>query len=101
MLLVSGEYATGQIKLTFTAVPRRLPVLWGKAVAIVLSVLAVSLASTLTAFFVTQAILAPHHLSTTLGTRASRGPSSAARCCSPVSRCSAWPSARCCAAPPA
>ena len=67
VLVVSGEYATGQIRLTFTAVPRRLPVLWGKAVAIVLSVLAVSLASTLTAFFVTQAILAPHHLSATLG----------------------------------
>lgn len=67
VLLVSGEYGTGQIKLTFTAVPRRLPVLWGKAIAMVLAVLAVSVAATLTAFFVTQAILAPHHLSTTLG----------------------------------
>jgi ABC-type transport system involved in multi-copper enzyme maturation permease subunit len=67
VLLVTGEYGTGQIKLTFTAVPRRLPVLWGKAVAMVLAVLTVSLAATLTAFFVTQAILAPHHLSTTLG----------------------------------
>jgi ABC-2 type transport system permease protein len=67
VLLVTGEYGTGQIKLTFTAVPRRLPVLWGKVVALVLAMLAVSLVSTLTAFFATQAIMAPHHLSTTLG----------------------------------
>jgi ABC-2 type transport system permease protein len=67
VLLITGEYGTGQIKLTFTAVPRRLPVLWGKAIAMVAAVLAVSVAATLIAFFSTQAILAPHHLSTTLG----------------------------------
>ena len=67
VLLISGEYGTGQIRLTFTAVPRRLPVLWGKVVALVLAMLAASLVSTLTAFFATQAIMAPHHLSTTLG----------------------------------
>jgi ABC-type transport system involved in multi-copper enzyme maturation permease subunit len=67
VLLVTGEYGTGQIKLSFTAVPRRLPVLWGKAIAMVLAVLTVSLAATLTAFFAAQAVLAPHHLSTTLG----------------------------------
>jgi ABC-2 type transport system permease protein len=67
VLLMTGEYATGQVRLTFTAVPRRLPVLWGKAVALALSVLAVSAVATFGAFFVTQAILSPHHLSTTLG----------------------------------
>ena len=31
VLLVTGEYATGMIRATFGAVPRRLPVLWAKA----------------------------------------------------------------------
>jgi hypothetical protein len=31
VLLVTGEYATGMIRATFAAVPRRLPVLWAKA----------------------------------------------------------------------
>ena len=32
--LVAGEYATGTIRVSFAAVPRRLPVLWGKAVVL-------------------------------------------------------------------
>ena len=32
VLLVTGEYATGMIRATLAAVPRRLPVLWAKAV---------------------------------------------------------------------
>src|SRR5215469_12077807 len=32
VLLVTSEYATGLVRTTFAAVPRRLPVLWGKAV---------------------------------------------------------------------
>ncbi|ADB74686.1 ABC transporter permease [Geodermatophilus obscurus] len=31
VLLVTGEYATGMVRATFGAVPRRLPVLWAKA----------------------------------------------------------------------
>ncbi|MCW2544372.1 MAG: transporter permease [Frankiales bacterium] len=31
VLLISGEYATGMIRATFSAVPTRLPVLWAKA----------------------------------------------------------------------
>ena len=30
VLLISGEYSTGMIRASLTAVPRRLPVLWGK-----------------------------------------------------------------------
>ena len=30
VLLVTGEYATGMVRATFAAVPRRLPVLWAK-----------------------------------------------------------------------
>jgi ABC-2 type transport system permease protein len=31
VLLITGEYATGLIRTTLAAVPRRLPALWGKA----------------------------------------------------------------------
>ena len=31
VLVVTGEYSTGMIRATFTAVPKRLPVLWAKA----------------------------------------------------------------------
>jgi ABC-2 type transport system permease protein len=67
VLVMTGEYATGQVRLTFTAVPRRLPVLWGKTTALAVALLAVGAAATFAAFFMTQAILSPHHLSTTLG----------------------------------
>jgi ABC-2 type transport system permease protein len=67
VLIMTGEYATGQIRLTLTAVPRRLPVLCGKIAALAAAMVAACTAATLAAFFITQAILAPHHLSTTLG----------------------------------
>jgi ABC-2 type transport system permease protein len=67
VLVMTGEYATGQVRLTFTAVPRRLPVLWGKLAALALALLTVSTAATFAAFFIVQAIMAPHHLSTTVG----------------------------------
>jgi ABC-2 type transport system permease protein len=67
VLVMTGEYATGQVRLTFTAVPKRLPVLWGKLAALAVALLAVGTAATFAAFFITQAILAPHHLSTSLG----------------------------------
>ncbi|MFG2958736.1 ABC transporter permease [Streptomyces sp. NPDC048291] len=34
VLLSAGEYSTGMVRSTLTAVPRRLPVLWGKAAVI-------------------------------------------------------------------
>ena len=30
VLVITGEYSTGMIRASFTAVPKRLPVLWGK-----------------------------------------------------------------------
>jgi ABC-2 type transport system permease protein len=67
VLVMTGEYATGQARLTFAAVPRRLPVLWGKTAALAVAVLAVCTLAAFAAFFLTQAILSSHHLSTTLG----------------------------------
>jgi ABC-2 type transport system permease protein len=62
VLIMTGEYSTGQVRLTFTAVPRRLPVLWGKLAALAVALLVTGTAATFAAFFSVQAILAAHHL---------------------------------------
>src|SRR5215468_6741122 len=66
VLLISSEYATGLFRTTFAAVPRRLPVLWGKAALVAASVAAVSLPAAFVAFQGGQSILAHHHLSISL-----------------------------------
>src|SRR5215475_1927155 len=50
VLLITSEYATGLIRTTFAAVPRRLPVLWGKAALVAVAVAAASLPATFAAF---------------------------------------------------
>jgi ABC-2 type transport system permease protein len=62
VLIMTGEYSTGQVRLTFTAVPRRLPVLWGKLAALAAALLVTGTAATFAAFFSVQAVLASHHL---------------------------------------
>jgi len=42
VLLITSEYATGLIRTTLAAVPRRLPTLWGKAAVVTGAVVAVS-----------------------------------------------------------
>jgi len=66
VLLITAEYATGLIRTTFAAVPRRLPVLWGKAGLLAATVTAVSLPAVFAAFVEGQSILRPHHLSVSL-----------------------------------
>jgi ABC-2 type transport system permease protein len=65
-LLITGEYATGTIRSSFAAVPRRLPVLWAKAIGYALAVLALCLPATFAAFLVGQSILSSERLDTTL-----------------------------------
>ena len=67
VLLVAGEYATGLIRTSFTAVPRRLPVLWGKTIVFALTTLVVCLPVTLVAFLAGQSILAEKHLDIAFG----------------------------------
>jgi ABC-type transport system involved in multi-copper enzyme maturation permease subunit len=62
VLVVTGEYATGMIRATFTAVPKRLPVLWAKIIVFGVVTFALMLPSVLIAFWVSQAILAGHHI---------------------------------------
>ena len=66
VLLITSEYATGLIRTSLAAVPRRLPVLWGKAGMLVAATLAVSLPGALAAFLAGQSILGRQHLSVTL-----------------------------------
>jgi ABC-2 type transport system permease protein len=67
VLLITGEYATGSIRTSFTAVPRRLPVLWGKAMVLALTTIVLCVPATFAAFLVGQSILSSEHLDTTLG----------------------------------
>jgi ABC-type transport system involved in multi-copper enzyme maturation permease subunit len=66
VLLITGEYATGLIRTTFAAVPRRLPVLWAKAALLAAAVTAISVPAAFGAFTGGQAILARQHLSVQL-----------------------------------
>ncbi|MER6287502.1 ABC transporter permease [Streptomyces sviceus] len=50
VLLAAGEYSTGMIRSTLTAVPRRLPVLWSKAAVIGPIVLVLTMLGALAAF---------------------------------------------------
>jgi len=63
VLLITSEYATGLVRTTFAAVPRRLPVLWAKAGLLALSITAVSVPAAFAAFAGGQSILARQHLS--------------------------------------
>ena len=60
VLLVTGEYATGMVRATFAAVPRRLPVLWAKAVLFAGVTFALMLVAAIAAFFGGQELLGEH-----------------------------------------
>jgi ABC-type transport system involved in multi-copper enzyme maturation permease subunit len=58
VLTTSGEYATGMIRSTLAAVPRRLPVLWAKAAVYGAVAFAVSVVGAFIAFLISSGILA-------------------------------------------
>ncbi|HUZ80988.1 MAG TPA: hypothetical protein VMU73_01965 [Gaiellaceae bacterium] len=60
VLILSGEYSTGMVRSTFTAVPRRLTVLWAKAGVFGIVTLVLAVPATVIAFFAAQAILTGH-----------------------------------------
>jgi ABC-type transport system involved in multi-copper enzyme maturation permease subunit len=63
VLVITGEYSTGMIRATFTAVPKRLPVLWAKTLVFAVVTFALMLPAVLIAFFASQSILSRHHAS--------------------------------------
>jgi ABC-2 type transport system permease protein len=62
VLVITAEYSTGMIRSSFSAVPRRLPVLWAKTGVFAGVTLALMVPSALIAFFVSQSILSTKHL---------------------------------------
>lgn len=66
VLIVSGEYGTGMIRATFSAVPTRLPVLWAKLGIFAVVSFVVGTVSSFAAFLGGQAFLSSQHIETTL-----------------------------------
>nr|WTB29492.1 ABC transporter permease [Streptomyces sp. NBC_00830] len=66
VLMFTGEYSTGLIRATLSAVPRRLPILAAKAAVFTGVVLVLMTAASFAAFFGGQAVLSSAHLSTHL-----------------------------------
>ncbi|MFC3572313.1 ABC transporter permease subunit [Streptomyces yaanensis] len=66
VLVVTGEYATGMIRASLSAVPRRLPVLWAKALVYAAVAGVLMTVAALAAFLLGQATLSGHHLGTSL-----------------------------------
>jgi ABC-type transport system involved in multi-copper enzyme maturation permease subunit len=67
VLVITGEYATGMIRSSLMAVPRRLPVLWAKLAVFAAVTFALMLASSVVSFYAVQAIVTQHHEQVTLG----------------------------------
>jgi ABC-2 type transport system permease protein len=67
VLVMSSEYATGQIRATFGAIPQRRLVLVAKAVVFAAVVAVVGLVACLTAFGIGQAIFTAKHAGVSLG----------------------------------
>ena len=64
VLLVTGEYSTGMIRATFTAVPRRLAVLTARLIVFAVVTLVVLIPTCIVAFVLGQHLLSPKHIQT-------------------------------------
>ena len=66
VLVISGEYSTGMIRASLSAVPKRLPVLWAKAAIYGVVVLVLMTVACFVAFFGGQAVLSSYGLASKL-----------------------------------
>jgi ABC-2 type transport system permease protein len=66
VIAVTNEYASGTIKPTLAAVPRRARLVLGKALALAAAILPVMLGAVLATFFTAQAILSTGDVSVSL-----------------------------------
>jgi ABC-2 type transport system permease protein len=67
VLTITGEYSTGMIRATLAAVPKRIPVLWAKALVYGVTSLVLSVIACLAAFFIGQAILSTKSIDIAFG----------------------------------
>jgi ABC-2 type transport system permease protein len=66
VLVISSEYGTGMIRTTLTTNPHRGVMITAKAVVFTVIAFVASLVTSLTAFFLGQAIMSSHHISTSI-----------------------------------
>ena len=66
VMVITNEYANGLIRTTFAAVPRRTPVLRGKAGVLAIAIFALTLPAVFGAFFTGQSVLSAEHLDVSL-----------------------------------
>ncbi|MDR1213671.1 MAG: ABC transporter permease [Propionibacteriaceae bacterium] len=66
VLVITNEYSSGLIRSTFTAVPRRLPVILGKVVVLIAGGASITYAAMLLSYLIGRIILAPHGINLTL-----------------------------------
>ncbi|MGW5237726.1 hypothetical protein ACWEOW_02195 [Monashia sp. NPDC004114] len=67
VLFVTGEYASGMVRATFAAVPKRLPVLWAKTFVFGAVTFVLTVPACLVAFLIGQYILSGKQLQASLG----------------------------------
>jgi ABC-type transport system involved in multi-copper enzyme maturation permease subunit len=67
VLFITGEYATGSIRATMTAVPKRMPVLLAKTLVLGVVTAVASLTMTFVAFFAGEAVLSTWNLNVSIG----------------------------------
>jgi ABC-type transport system involved in multi-copper enzyme maturation permease subunit len=67
ILATAGEYSTGQIRATMTAVPRRLPVIWSKAAVLAAITFPLTLLTNLITFPLAQSFLTGTDQAASLG----------------------------------
>ncbi|MDR1078844.1 MAG: ABC transporter permease [Propionibacteriaceae bacterium] len=66
VLVITNEYGSGLIRSTFTAVPRRLPVVLGKVVVLIANGVLVTYLAVLVSYLIGRIILAPKGIDLTL-----------------------------------
>ena len=62
VLVITAEYSTGMIRATFSAVPKRLPVLWAKTIVFAAVAFLLTLPAIFIVFFAGQSVLAGQHI---------------------------------------
>jgi ABC-type transport system involved in multi-copper enzyme maturation permease subunit len=66
VMVVTGEYSTGMIKASLAAVPRRLPVLWAKAVVFSAVVFVLCTTTSFVCFYIGQGFFSAKDIGTTI-----------------------------------
>ena len=69
VLIVTGEYSTGMIRSTLSAVPKRVPALWGKALVLAAATAGAAAVAVLLSWAVALPTLTGHHAALDLGDR--------------------------------